>query len=100
MAASISMRLNQNIRVTSCRSVVCRDPISIRLKRRTGLPPAWRGVFVAKSELPAQLEADQQRKEGKPFNQRGGDDHVRADSAARFRLASDAFHRLAGQMAN
>ena len=44
-------------------------------------------------ELQGHQQADNQREEGEPFDQRGCDDHVRADTAARFRLAGDAFQR-------
>src|SRR5258705_27141 len=47
-------------------------------------------------DLKAQQQADDQREEGESFDQRCGDDHVRADAAARFGLTGDAFHRVAG----
>ena len=45
-----------------------------------------------------QQQGNDQREEGEPFDQRRGDDHVRADTTAGFGLTRDAFHRLAGQM--
>jgi hypothetical protein len=66
-----------------------------RKKRRRGFNPGERDL-----QLQCKHESENDRCEGDPFNESGGDQHVGADASGSFGLTGDAFACLSTDLTN